>query len=52
LNEFPGLSWELMKKTASSAGENKMKLELAPRPVPVAQSCEILTGILKKSYGD
>ncbi len=52
LNEFPDLSRELMEKTARSAGENRMKLELAPRPVPVEQSREILTGILSKSYGD
>ena len=51
LNAFPGLSPELMERTAGAAGENKMKLELAPRPVPVEQSKPILQEILLKSYG-
>lgn len=52
LSSFPGLTKELMELTASSAGENKMKLELAPRPVPVEQSKLILQDILLKSYGE
>ena len=52
LNAFPGLTLELMERTACSAGENKMKLELAPRPVPVDQSRFILQNILLKSYGE
>ena len=32
--------------------ENKMKLELAPRPVPVEQSKFVLQEILLKSYGE
>ena len=52
LKEFPDLSLELMERTASSAGENKMKLELAPRPVPLEQSKFVLQEILFKSYGE
>ena len=52
LNAFPDLSLELMERTASSASENKMKLELAPRPVPVEQSKSVLQEILFKSYGE
>ena len=52
LNAFPDLSPELMERTACSAGENKMKLELAPRPVPVEESRFILQNILLKSYGE
>ena len=52
LNVFKDLSLELMELTASSAGENKMKLELAPRPGPVEQSKLILQNILLKSYGE
>lgn len=51
LNAFPGLTAELMERTAGAAGENKMKLELAPRQVPVEQSKPILQEILLKSYG-
>ncbi len=52
LNAFPDLSKELMERTALSAGENKMKLELAPRRVPLEQSRLILQEILLKSYGE
>ena len=52
LNAFPDLTPELMELTAMSAGENKMKLELAPRPVPVEKSKLILQNILLKSYGE
>ena len=52
LNSFPDLSVDLMKRTAASAGENKMKLELAPRPVPLEESKLILQNILLKSYGE
>jgi alcohol dehydrogenase class IV len=50
LSAYPDLSFELMELTASSAAENKMKLELAPRPVDPAQSKEILSSILHKAY--
>ena len=41
---------ELLEATAASAGENRMKLELAPRPVPVAESRGILSALLKQTY--
>ena len=50
LESFPDLSMELMELTAASASENRMKLELAPRPVAPSQSKEILTGILSRAY--
>ena len=52
LSAFPDLSKDLMERTALSAGENKMKLELAPRRVPLEQSRLILQDILLKSYGE
>lgn len=50
LRECPGITPELLESTAASAGENRMKLELAPRPVPVAESRGILSAILKQAY--
>ena len=50
--KFQELKVEVMELTAMSAGENKMKLELAPRPVPVEKSKLILQNILLKSYGE
>jgi alcohol dehydrogenase class IV len=52
LKAFPGLTPELMELTAASAGENKMKLELAPRRVPMEESKLILQDILLKTYGE
>ena len=52
LKVFPGLTPELMELTAASAGENKMKLELAPRRVPMEESKLILQNILLKTYGE
>lgn len=46
LSEFPDLTAELLKQTCRSAGANKMKLELAPRPVPLEQSEEVLQSVL------
>ncbi len=51
LSAYPELSAELMELTASSASENKMKLELAPRPVEQSRSREILSSILKDAFG-
>jgi len=51
LVDFPGITPELLRKTAESGAQNPMKLERAPRPVPLAQSGAILMDILKKSYG-
>ena len=50
LKEFPDITPELLDLTARSAAENKMKLELAPRPVPVAESRVILSKILQEAY--
>ena len=50
LEAFPDLSMDLMELTAASASENRMKLELAPRPVEPSQSKEILTQILSGAY--
>ncbi len=50
LRECPGITPELLEATAASAGENRMKLELAPRPVPVAESRGILSAILKQAH--
>ena len=50
LAAYPMLTWDLMESTAKNAGANKMKLELAPRPVPLEESNRILLGILEKAY--
>ena len=50
LAAYPLLTSDLMEQTAQSAGANKMKLELAPRPVPLEKSQEILSEILIKAY--
>jgi len=49
LKTFPAITEKLLRKTANSATQNKMKLELAPRPVPLEQSEQILSDILQKS---
>ena len=46
LNNFAGLTTELLEQTCRSAGANRMKLELAPRPVPLEASENILRSIL------
>jgi alcohol dehydrogenase class IV len=50
LNAFPDFDQALLEKTANSAAGNRMKLELAPKPVPLEQSYEILTAILNNAY--
>lgn len=50
LAAYPLLTPALMEQTAKSAGANKMKLELAPRPVPLEDSEKILSQILEKAY--
>ena len=50
LAAYPLLTPALMEQTAKSAGANKMKLELAPRPVPLEESEKILSQILIKAY--
>lgn len=46
LNTFDGLTTELLEQTCRSAGANRMKLELAPRPVPLENSEEVLHNVL------
>ena len=50
LKEFPELDSELRARTCRSAGANRMKLELAPRPVPLAESEKILNDILVDAW--
>ena len=49
LKVFSGITPELLDLTAKSAGLNKMKLDLAPKPVPLANSYEIILEILKRA---
>ena len=49
LSAWDGINAELVEKTARSGAENKMKLELAPQPVTLDKSYEILKAILKLS---
>jgi alcohol dehydrogenase class IV len=50
LHEFPDITPELLEHTAADAGQNKMKLEMAPRPVPPGQSQTILGEILRRAW--
>lgn len=49
LKAFPDITPQLLELTAKSAGQNKMKLDLAPKPVPLDQSYEIILDILKQA---
>ena len=49
LKAFPDITPELLDLTAKSAGQNKMKLDLAPKPVPLENSYEIILEILKQA---
>ena len=49
LAAYPDITPELLEKTAASGKENAMKLELAPRRVPLEQSREILAAILEEA---
>jgi alcohol dehydrogenase class IV len=49
LAAFPDITPELLDLTAKNAGQNKMKLELAPKPVPLENSYEIILKILKNA---
>lgn len=49
LSAWRGIDAALIERTARSGAENPMKLELAPRPVPLAESYDILKAILKLS---
>ena len=50
LQGFPGITAELLERTAADAGQNTMKLKLAPRPVPLDQSRAILGEILRNAW--
>ena len=50
LKDFPALDEELLLATSRSAGANRMKLELAPRPVELAASEKILKDILTEAF--
>lgn len=49
LSAWSGIDAALIEKTAESGSQNKMKLELAPQPVPLEDSYDILKAILKLS---
>ena len=46
---FPDIDEGLLEKTAKAAKENPMKLELAPRRVPLEDSYQIIKSILNKT---
>jgi alcohol dehydrogenase class IV len=50
LSNWQGITPELLELTARSGGENKMKLDNAPQPIPLEKSYDILLDIMKKSY--
>lgn len=50
LSDFPELDPELRAQTCRSAGANRMKLELAPRPVELSGSEAILSAILADAW--
>ena len=50
LAAYPEITPELLRRTAQSGRENPMKLELAPRRVPLDRSGEILSAILEAAY--
>ncbi len=52
LKDIPDFPVSLLEKTAASAAENRMKLELAPHPVPLEQSHEILMRLLQETWSD
>jgi alcohol dehydrogenase len=50
LKEHDGIDKELLETTARTASENKMKLELAPKPVPLEKSREVLSNLLENAW--
>ena len=50
LSAWPEITPELLMRTAASGCENRMKLDLAPNPVPLDKSYDILLDIMQKSY--
>ena len=49
LSAWSSIDAALVERTARSGAQNKMKLELAPQPVPLEESYEILKAIIKLS---
>jgi hypothetical protein len=49
LSAWNGIDAALIERTARSGAQNKMKLELAPQPVPLEESYDILEAIMKLS---
>lgn len=50
LRHYSDIDQALLDRTAESAGQNKMKLDSAPRPVALEDSRNILSGILKEAW--
>lgn len=50
LKDVKSIDLALLDKTARLAGENRMKLESAPRPVPLEKSYEVLSSILNNAW--
>lgn len=50
LGGLPGCDKAFIAKIASDARRNAQKLETAPRPVPLAESERILSGVLQKAF--
>ena len=50
LSDCSGITPELLAATAQSGPANRMKLESAPRPVPVEESAQILASILEDTW--
>jgi len=49
LRAYQAIDDEVLERTAAKAGENPMKLALAPHPVPLDQAPEVLKKILQES---
>ena len=49
LSAWNGINAALIEKTARSGAQNRMKLELAPHPVPLEESYDILEAVMKLS---
>ena len=49
LKAFADITPELLVRTAKNAGQNKMKLDLAPKPVPFEKSYNIILKILQQA---
>ena len=50
LGALPGCDAKLIEKIAAAAKQNPVKLETAPRPVPLEASEKIIAGVLRKAF--